>query len=425
MSEYSESPKNYSDESSLIIRADTGNIPVITAIAKEIEIADSSVKVSSRTISDSRIISALKNVQDKNIAVSCVIDSKHMSDPSVIELIQSGINVHGRSYDEIMSSNFIILDNNRLFLGVYDLDDTKTPFGFAFLVRDKDLLKRFKCEYAILQKGSDSILKDYDFDNTLGPFDEMLRKNSLYDSSWYKEINLSIGTANGIWPGVVTTLPVITYMMPYGLTEFQYGGWSDDNNNGTVDFFDTDGFYDESSVSRTYNDFISGEEKTIYCRDARNVLIPYIEKATKSITVCAFNFTDPLVISELEKAQKKGIAVSTYLDYSFCRQNVAQYPAFKKMKSISNEFMLVRPLEGGIPRGGMLIIDDIVIISSSGFSQNAFSANDGYLYIINDADLYIGNMLTEFSKMRIVAYGWPENDKFTGNCILYDYIDKY
>ena len=425
MGEYSDSPKNYSDESSLIIRADAGNISVITTIVREIETADSSVKVSSRTISDPRLLSALKSVQKKNISVSCVIDTKHMSDPSVIELIQSGINVHGRSYDEIMSSNFIIVDNNRLFLGIYDLDDTKTPFGFGFLVRDKELVKRFTCEYAILQKGSDSILKDFDFDYTLGPFDEMLRKNSLYNSSWYSEINLSDGTANGIWPDVVTPLPIVTYMMPYCLTEFKFGGWSDDNNNGAVDFFDSDGFYDESSVSRTYNDLISGEEKTGYCRDARNVLIPYIEKAVKSITICSFNFTDPLLISALEKAHKAGISVSTYLDYSFCRQNVAQYPAFKKMKSISNEFMLVRPLEGCLPRGGMMIIDNTVIISSSGFSQNAFSLNDGYLYIINDADLYIRNMLNEFSKMRIVAYGWPENDKFTGNCILYDYIDKY
>lgn len=426
VNEHADPSDALSSDAGIIIRADAGDLSLKTTIIQEMRSSRRSIKIAARNISDPSIIAAMKKAKEHDIDISCVVDSKHVADTSVVGLIRSGIAVHGRSYDELMGSNFIIIDDDLIFLGVFDLENSESQFGFTFLIRDDGLLKRFIGEYAILFKGSDALTKDSDFDSTLGPFDEMLRKNSNYDAGWYNEISLSTGDAKGVWPPLVTSLPINSFLLPYRYTDFMYGGWSDDNGDSVIDFFDSDNLYDVSYTARTYNDFISGEEVSVFCSDVRNVLVPLIEQATQSIRICAFNFTDPLIISSVEKARKSGVSVTTYLDYSFCRQNAAQYPSFKKLSSVSDSFMLVRPLNGGLMRGGVVIIDGhTIVISSSGFSSNAFTSNDGYIHIINDAQLYVDSMENEFVKMKAMSCRWPDGDNFTGDCILYKYIDKY
>jgi|GEM_PF-6377702 len=417
---------DYSYNSSIIIRADAGKSSLKQTIIQQLNQSKSSIKCAIRDISDSDVILALKKAHGRHIDVSCVIDAKHMNDSEIIELIMSGITVHGRSYDELMHSSFIIYDDDLAILGIYNLDEVESPFGFTFLVRDLDILKRFICEFAILIKGADSLAKDGDFGYTIGPFDEMLKKNKYYDSSWYTEISLSSGTRKGVWPETDTTLPIETYMLPYQYTDFRYGGWSDDDGDADTDEFDSDGIFDSAYTVRTYNSFASGSPETIYCCDFRNVLIPQMLSAHESITVCALNLTDPLIISSLEKAKESGVKVTTYLDYSFCRQNTSQYPAFKKIAAVSDHFMLVRPEDACLMRGGLMIIDnEMIVVSSSGFSTNAFVSNDGYVFTINDAGIYVKNMEQEFARMKSVSCDWPENDIFSGDCIIYNYIEKY
>jgi hypothetical protein len=47
------------------------------------------------------------------------------------------------------------------------------------------------------------------------------------------------------------------------------------------------------------------------------------------------------------------------------------------------------------------------------------------VFIVKEAGLYVENMAQELVKMKSQSCGWPENDLFSGDCVTYDYLNKY
>jgi phosphatidylserine/phosphatidylglycerophosphate/cardiolipin synthase-like enzyme len=405
-------------KSSLIVSAETGEIQSRQKIVELIDSARSSVQLTAYNITCPQVVAALKRACDRHVTVECIVDSKVRNQSQIKSIIASGISVHGRAYDRLMGSTFVIIDRDIIIAGAFALEEISNSFDFVFVLRDRDTVRRFINEFAVLKKGVDPVDKDSDFDYTVGPFNESMSRNPIYNPAWYKSIQLSSGTLKGVWPVVSTTLPIETYLMPYQSTDLAYGGW--EYNAGI-------GRYDSSSISISYTDFPSGITGPDNISDARNVLIPYLQNAKSSIAIYAFCFTDSLLASTITTlVGSSGIKVYSYLDYSFCRQNTGYYAVFRQMASISDIFRLVRPSISGKMRGGMIIIDDeTIILSSSGFSNNAFVSNDGYLLVLKNAKLYVDNFKREFSRMISESESWPNGDSFTGDFNQYEYIARY
>jgi hypothetical protein len=375
-------------------------------------------------IDSPEIIEIIKNAKTRGVAVTLIIDSKYKNNATVIDMEKAGITVHGRSYYNRMASSFIITDDKFLMVGSFDLDSADNDFEFSFVLRDTEILKMFNYEFSIMLNGTDSCSKDRDFDYTLGPFTATMSVNPLYDPIWYTFIFLSTGETKGIWKKSDSSLPITTYFMPYCQTDFSYGGWSDDDNDGTTEITDSDGSYDKSAIVLSYTDYSTNEKASVKCADVRNAILPYLKNAKKSVSIYALNFTDPVIADAI--ISNSPVNIETFLDYSFCRQKTSDYPVFKKLSEVSKTFRLVRRADSAKMKCGMIVIDDdTVIISSAGFSTNAFTSNDGYIIILNDAKLYIDNFTREISRMKSESCGWPDKDIFTGGYTVYENIETY
>jgi phospholipase D len=112
-------------------------------------------------------------------------------------------------------------------------------------------------------------------------------------------------------------------------------------------------------------------------------IINEINKATKSIYVQAYSFTDKEIAQALANAAKRGLAVSIILDKSNRKGNRSA-----KDILIQNQVPVRFDSPPGLQHNKIIILDQSVTITGSyNFSVAAYSRNTENLLIIHDPDL--------------------------------------
>jgi phosphatidylserine/phosphatidylglycerophosphate/cardiolipin synthase-like enzyme len=128
-------------------------------------------------------------------------------------------------------------------------------------------------------------------------------------------------------------------------------------------------------------------------------IINEINKATKSIYVQAYSFTDKEIAQALAKAAKRGVTVKALLDKSNRKDNRSA-----KDILIQNQIPVQFDSPSGIAHSKIVIVDQSITISGSyNFSAAAYSRNTENLLIIHDPGLaqkYLQNWQTRWELSR-------------------------
>ncbi|KJW02655.1 PLD-like domain protein [Rickettsia endosymbiont of Ixodes pacificus] len=123
------------------------------------------------------------------------------------------------------------------------------------------------------------------------------------------------------------------------------------------------------------------------------VITAIIDKASSSIYVQAYGFTDVDIADSLIAAHKRGVQVKILLDKS---NLYSKYSKLSKIKSAGIDVLIDKV--PGIAHNKVMIIDEYTVITGSfNFSKNADYKNAENIIIINDpivARQYLQNWLS-------------------------------
>lgn len=117
--------------------------------------------------------------------------------------------------------------------------------------------------------------------------------------------------------------------------------------------------------------------------DLESAIVREIHKATNSIYLMAFAFTDNEIFDALTNRIAAGVTVRTLFDLTLARQGSSKINPLKEAKaSIS-----ISANNGQMHHKVIVVDENVVISGSANFSANAFAVNDENLLVFNSPPL--------------------------------------
>lgn len=394
----------------------------------------------------------------KKVKIDTVTEYDSEKEGSWARLIEEGIPVHLHNDSGIMHNKYFVVDEKYVITGSTNLTEGMWHhFNNMIILKSPELAVDFLRDFHVQKTGTSASQKDDRFvelyesgagaDETIGTGDDTTAGNMFGDKVICDESLDGLDAAtcadikSGIkkWSDVTLTATQWDATTNTGFNAALYsaddyntfkGKWPEKSrqvgvNNITVYFTP----YRETYGSYLYQEGTAGGRDYYYMNydkglieeqtyeNAMNIVIPLLEAATKSVTIYTFAFTDRVIIDRLIKAhEQRGVNVKVYMDYNMFR-SMYRYSAFtyrtlaEKVKNVK----VTRKSDGGLLHHKVIMIDDeILILGSLNFSNNAVSSNDENFLVIRNASALIDSFKTEAYKINKNSKYLLDLESFSG-----------
>ena len=361
---------------------------------------------------------AIRNIK---IRMSTEYDSE--SSHSWQKLIQSGIPVNLGNNSGIMHNKYLIFDRKHIITGSTNLTKGMFKhFNNSVVIKSEELIKEYMIDFEIQFLGHYASAKD----------DHFTSISSAND--WYmKEIEL----------GSLTVTPFFT---PYKDTIRNYtnrrllkDSFKDSLSDCSIE--SSHSCYESSKLgaqeckqqspvanncplecyhtldNRVLYRYVNfDKEEKMYCvnfNHALNIIVPILRNAKKSIMVFAFAFTDRVIMQELINAyedKKRNVDVKVWIERSQYRSQYRHSKdSFAQLKKRIGFVKLSRRSNGGLLHHKVLVIDDnIIILGSLNFSNNAVNNNDENFLVFRNAHAMAKAFREEAARIDKHSYYLPD-----------------
>lgn len=395
----------------------------------------------------------------KKVKIDVVTEYDSENEGSWDRLIKEGIPVHLHNDSGIMHNKYFVVDEKYVVTGSTNLTEGMWHhFNNMIIIKSEELATDYLRDFLVLKSSITSSEKDDFFislyDSGAGP-DKIIGNGDDTASGIYfgqKVIcdsslsGLDTGTCNGIISGNKTWRDVELTDAQWQATSntgFKHELYSISDYNSylakwpekarEVGVFSITVYftpYRETFGSYLYESGSAGGRDYYYMNydkglleeknyeNAMNIVLPLIEASTKSITIYSFAFTDKVIIDRLIKAhEQRGVDVKVYMDYNMFRSTY-QYNAYsyKELAEKVKNVKITRKSDGGLLHHKVIMIDDnILILGSLNFSNNAVSSNDENFLVIKNASPLIDAFKTESYRINRYSKYLLDLESFSGS----------
>ena len=367
-------------------------------ILRNIKNARKSIEISLYGFENDTIANALIQAHQRRgitIRMSTEYDSERSS--SWQKVIQSGIPVSLGNNSGIMHNKYLIFDQKYIMTGSTNLTQGMfRHFNNSVLIKSEELVKEYMIDFEIQFLGYYASQKDKIFTNTSG------------ENSWeMKEFKLGSLRVTPFFTPYRNTIKNYTnrqmlekaFKGPLAICPMSSHACRESSALGNrlcrqqapnTNLCPLE-CYHNSNNRLLYRYINYDKDEKWYCANfnhALNTIVPILRNAKKSIAVLAFAFTERVLLQELINAyEKRNVDVKVWIERSQYRSQYRHSRnSFAELKKRIGFVKLSRRANGGFLHHKVFVVDDeIVILGSLNFSNNAVTANDENFLIFRDA----------------------------------------
>ncbi len=344
--------------------------------------ARKSIYISLYSLENKIIHEALAEAFYRGIDVQMTTELDEEKNSSWQYLHQAHVPIRSGNFSGIMHNKYFIFDEEYVVTGSANLSKHMfTQMNHMVTLKNRILAKEYKKDFTLQREGFFSTQKD----------------------QAYRDIILE--GKEGAWhipPINVSSFSIQPYFTPYKNTLYQ-----DSNNQLGLPVcqqtcIKLDNCEKQSKcttrmcyepkkqhVYYRYYNFDSKKHQCVAYDNALKVILDLIRKAKKSIVFIAFSFRDRAIIQELIDAQNiRGVEVKLWIDHSQYRSGykLSRRSMDALAKNVTSVKLCEPPFKGGLLHHKVIMIDNnLLVLGSMNFSQNAVTKNDENFIIIQNA----------------------------------------